>query len=801
MKILKWALLIIFVLCLVIIMGGYLFLQSTKPVYNATLTMKGLKQEVNIKYDPYGIPHIYAGSETDAFFALGYVHAQDRLFQMELLRRVGEGRLSEIFGPDMIAVDRLFRTLGINEVAKKSAAAFLSTDTAMFQKNALAYLAGINQYLDSGKTPIEFQILGIEKRKFTPEDIYRIVGYMSFNFAEALRSDPIFEKINRQLGSAYLNDISKEYQPGTLRIPVHEQDTAVTAIARTITAVFSQLPVAAWIGSNGWVLSPERSASGKVLFANDTHIGYSQPSVWYEAHLEAPGYSFYGNFLAGVPFGIIGHTRFASWGLTMFENDDMDIFREKVNPNDSMQFLFGTEWENATQREEKIAVKGDDTIRFFVKETRHGPVFNYALKGLEEIKDPLSLRWTFTKFPSMTLQATYTFSKAVRMEQFKEAVSWIHAPGLNIMYGDADGNIAWWTAAKMTRYPSGTDAKLFIDGSSGLHEPEYYPFSDNPHSENPPSGFVYSCNNQPDSLNGIFLKGYFYPDDRANRLNTLISQKEIWSLEEIKAVQTDVTSSTKPGIAKEFTALLRVASDYTTQKIYTDALDVLSNWNGRHELDDVAPTIFYTMMSYLLAFTMEDELGKEDFEVFSDTWCMRATTNQLPLNDASPWWDNISTKNVKENRATIFKLAFDSTIIRLQKELGTDVSRWTWGNVHTIEQTHPFGSKKPMNILFNVGPMPVNGGLEVINNVGFKLRKGAAFPSTYGPAMRILLDFSDIENSISVNPSGESGNPMSAYYGDQFEHYNTGTYRKQLMNEAEIEKTKTGNLLLKPKVN
>ena len=215
MKILKWALLIIFVLCLVTIIGGYLFLQSTKPVYNATLTMKGLKQEVNIKYDPYGIPHIYAGSETDAFFALGYVHAQDRLFQMELLRRVGEGRLSEIFGPDMIEVDRLFRTLGINEVAKKSAAAFLSTDTAMFQKNALAYLAGINQYLDSGKTPIEFQILGIEKRKFTPQDIYRIVGYMSFNFAEALRSDPVFEKINSQLGTAYLNDISKEYQTGT----------------------------------------------------------------------------------------------------------------------------------------------------------------------------------------------------------------------------------------------------------------------------------------------------------------------------------------------------------------------------------------------------------------------------------------------------------------------------------------------------------------------------------------------------------------------------------------------------------
>ncbi|MEO6167434.1 MAG: penicillin acylase family protein, partial [Chitinophagales bacterium] len=330
MKALKWILITVFGVILIVTLIGYFYLQSTKPVYKGEQTVKGLKEQVRVLYDDFGIPHIYAANEPDAFFALGYVHAQDRLFQMELLRRVGSGRLSEIFGKEMIEVDRLFRTLGTEDAAKKSAAAFLSSDTAAYQKNALAYLAGINQYIEKGKTPVEFQLLGIEKQKFTPEDIYRIVGYMSFNFAEALRSDPIFQKIKDQLGTAYLKDIAKEYQSGSFKIPIHEQDTAITNISKAITIIFNQLPVAPWIGSNGWVLASSRSASGKVLFANDTHIGYSQPSVWYEAHLEAPRYSFYGNFLAGVPFAVIGHSKFASWGLTMFENDDMDIFREKV---------------------------------------------------------------------------------------------------------------------------------------------------------------------------------------------------------------------------------------------------------------------------------------------------------------------------------------------------------------------------------------------------------------------------------------------------------------------------------------
>ncbi|MBX7109861.1 MAG: penicillin acylase family protein [Chitinophagales bacterium] len=798
MKVIKWTLLILMLLIVLITIGGYLYLRSTGPIYNGTVKLIGLNKSVSVKYDDYGIPHIYAGSEADAFFALGYVHAQDRLFQMELLRRVGAGRLSEIFGADMVEADRLFRTLGIAEMAKQSTALYLSADTAAYQQNAMAYLSGINQYIAHGKTPVEFQLMGIKKQPFTPEDIYCIIGYMSFNFAEALRSDPVFEKIKEQFGTAYLSDIAKEYQQGTTKIPVHVADAALTQISKTVTAILNGIPVAPWIGSNGWVLSPARSASGKVLFANDTHIGYSQPSVWYEAHLEAPGYSFYGNFLAGVPFGVVGHSRFAAWGLTMFENDDMDIFREKVNPGDSTQFWFMDHWETATSREETIIVKGAEPVHFRIIETRHGPVFNNAWEGLHEIKDRLSLRWTFTKFPSKTLQATYLFSKAKKMADFKEAVSWVHAPGLNVMYGDADGNIAWWTAAKITRYPEGVDAKVFLDGSSGLNEADYYPFSDNPHSENPPSGFVYSCNNQPDTLNGIFLSGYFYPEDRAKRLNTLLNAKSVWSLEEMKSVQTDVTSSTKPIVAKEFAAVIRSAKKYADGSVQAAALNALAAWDGRHELNDIAPSIYYTMMAYLLFNTMADELGQADFDVFSSTWCMRATTNVLPLNADSPWWDNVHTGGSKETRSEIFQLAFDSAVLKLEGELGKDVSEWTWNRVHTIQQAHPFGKKTPMDLFFNVGPAPVKGGMEVINNTGFDLKRSGKFESTYGPAMRILIDFNDVDHSLSVIPSGQSGNPVSPHYGDQFGLYNTGKYRPQMMNAKEIEATKKGELMLIP---
>ena len=331
------ALLIIFPAAL---LGGLIYLYSLQPQYSGRLTLAGLQDKVEVIFDSYGIPHIYGQCETDVYFALGYVHAQERLFQMEMMRRVAAGRLAEILGEKLVKTDKFFRTLGMSQDADKNAAHFFKNPSKPWQKSVLAYLAGVNRFIDHGDMPLEFRILGIPKEKFTPRDIYLNGALMAFGFAAGFQMDPLVTKAYHKLGWNYIKDWVLDWPPGAQKIPVYPTNYSASAetLAASINEIVVNLPVPDWIGSNGWVVSDKKTASGKVIFANDTHMMYAQPSVWYEAHLEYPGFSFYGNFAAGIPFALIGHTRFAAWGLTMFENDDVDFYRERLNPDNPVTF-------------------------------------------------------------------------------------------------------------------------------------------------------------------------------------------------------------------------------------------------------------------------------------------------------------------------------------------------------------------------------------------------------------------------------------------------------------------------------
>ena len=446
MKIVKRILIALLGLLLLLILVGYVYVRSTAPSYQGVNTVPGLTDEVQVHFDAYGIPHIYATNMEDAYAALGYVHAQDRLFQMEMLSRAAGGRLSEVLGKDLLPVDKLFRTLGLNVFAKENAQRFMSADTAEFQRAAKAYQQGVNAFVRDGKTPLEFSIIGIPKTEFTPEDIYLALGFMSLGFAEGMKVDPVLEKIRTELGEAYLNDLAVHSPPNAVRIKSYKGPAKRMAADPLITGLhkaLGQLPIPLWVGSNGWVIAGNRTKSGLPILANDTHIGFSQPAVWYEAHMEYPGVRLYGHYLAGVPFAFLGNNDFCGWGLTMFENDDTDFFKETLNPNDSNQVRFGDQWEPLQRREEVISVKDGKDVVFSVQSSRHGPLINGIMEKTVSSATPVSLWWSVNHQPNEALEAAYRLNRAKSFDEAQGAMSLFSAPGLNVMYGDVDGNIAW----------------------------------------------------------------------------------------------------------------------------------------------------------------------------------------------------------------------------------------------------------------------------------------------------------------------------------------------------------------------
>lgn len=793
MKIIKRIIIGLLILILVVAAGLYLYLQTTKPTYSGELSLAGLQEPVTVHYDDYGVPHIYAQNETDAYFALGYVHAQDRLFQMEMIRRAASGRLSEVLGKDLLKVDKLFRALGINEFAEAHAQKFLQTDTAEFQRAALAYQKGINEFVRTGQTPLEFSVIGIPKTEFTPKDIYLAVGFMSFGFAEGLRADPVLEKIKNELGSEYLKDLAVQTPANAVRIQNFDGDGKVKATDSLIAffdEALNKIPVPLWQGSNGWAIAGDRTASGMPILSNDTHIGFAQPAVWYEAHLEYPGYKFYGHHIAGIPFGLLGQNHFAGWGLTMFENDDTDFFYEETNDNNQVKYK--GEWVDLQWRKEIIKVKDEVDVELTIPVSPHGRVISGILDFIDDTK-PVSLWWLLNHETNYALQAAYQLNHSQNFNDVEKAASLFSAPGLNLMYADAHGNIAWWAVAKLPIRPTHVVSKFFLDGASGNDEYQgFYDFSKNPHSVNPPWGYVYSANNQPDSVDGVLYPGYYYPRSRAGRIEELVKENKKWTVEEVKTTILDVTSHMHADIAHQFAAILKEVNQTEFNELTTQ----LESWNGQHETNLTAPAIYYNLLAQTMRLAMADEISHEAFEAIAATSVLKNSYEHLIASENSPWWD-IKDTEAKETRAEIISRAATKTIALLKATCGENPADWKWGKIHTLTHKHAFDAVKPLRSFFNVGPFEVPGGSEVINNLHFSLDTTGYFNVDGGPALRKITDFADAENGITVSPSGQSGNVMSAHYGDQAEMFASGKFRKMLMNKTEIE-TGERKLILKP---
>lgn len=791
----KKFLLILLLLIIAIGVGLCAYIFHLKPKYEGELDLKNIQEETTVYFDEFGIPHIYANSEKDAMTALGYVHAQERLWQMELLRRIAPGRLSEIFGSVALQNDQFFAGIGIEEASAK-AIAKLDKDSESY-KLTQAYLDGINQYLEEGTTPIEFTLVGVKKQKFTIKDVYNIFGYMSFSFAMAQKTDPLLTDIKNKYGAEYLKDLGIEGEFNTTRIKISkEKAEEYSEIAKSIAAMLDQSPIPPFIGSNSWVVGPHKSKSGKVIFANDPHIGFSQPATWYEAHVVTPKQELYGCYLAGTPFPLLAHNRDYAYGLTMFENDDIDFYQEKNKAGDPTQYQTPNGFAAYETRKKVIKVKDTSDVVLTVKSTRHGPIMNDLIERLDK-KYPIAMSWTYTRESIQILDAAYGLSHAKNKEDFKKAVSLIAAPGLNVMYGDAKGNVGWWASGKLYKHKEGVNTHLILDGSTGNDDvTEYLDFDKNPSAENPKWGYVYSANNQPEAIdNGYLYPGYYLPEDRAKRIAGLMDAKSDWDKEAVSKMIYDNTSDVAVDVVKNLISNIDLNSISAAEK---EAIKVLKSWKGSNNLEDAAPTIYNKWIYLYLKNTFEDEMGKENFNLFLGISVGKQVIANQIKNENSVWWDNIKTKNVKETRKQIVSKSFHDAIISLQNQLGNTVSDWKWGEVHTVEHEHPLGKVAALRRLFNVGPFNSPGSNEVINNLFFGFNDEGKYYTKGGPSTRRIVDFSDIENSWSILPTGQSGNPFSKHYDDQAEMYNDGKFRKMKLNKEEIIKTST-KLIFKPK--
>lgn len=782
MKLLKRTLLV-FIFLLIAIIGAFLIYRTyQKPKYEGDLFLKNIAKETTVYFDEFGVPHIYAKNSKDAMIALGYVHAQDRLWQMELLRRIVPGRLSEIFGSVALKNDKFFVGLGIEEASEK-AIRNLDKKSQAYQLT-MAYLDGINQYLEEGVTPVEFQLLGIKKQKFIIQDVYNIFGYMSFSFAMAQKTDPLLTDIRNKYGMDYLKDFGIEGEFNATKIKISKQKTQeYSAIAQSIASLLDQSPVAPFVGSNSWVIAPQKTKNKKVIFANDPHIGFSQPGTWYEAHIETPDFELYGCYLAGAPFPLLGHNREYAYGLTMFENDDVDFYQEENNPKNNNQYKTINGFQDYEIRKKIIKVKDSSDVNLTIKVSQHGPVMNDLLTDLKNTK-PVAMSWIYTQQPIRSIEAIYAISHSKSMSDFQKGVALIAAPGLNVMYGDAKGNVGWWASGKLYKHNNGVNTNFILDGANGKDDSlEYLDFSKNPSAVNPDWNYVYSANNQPEAIDGFEYPGYYLPEDRAKRITQLLDSKSDWDESSVGEMINDNTSSIAPKVVKSLISNLNLNS---LSKMENEAIRILKSWNGSNNLNDVAPTIYNKWIYLYLKNTFQDELGDEGFKQFLGTHVMKQIVARQISSEDSPWWDDVTTKNIKETKSQILAKSFAEAIVALEKQLGNSPSNWKWKKVHSVEYQHPIGKLALLRPFFNVGPFEVSGSVEVINNQFFDFVDDGFYKVKGGPSSRRVIDFSDIENSWGILPTGQSGNPFSSHYKDQAELYNSGKFRKMKLNKKEI---------------
>ncbi len=791
---------------LVVAVGGGWYLHTKLPVRQGTVAMEGLASAVTVQYDERGVPHIRADNEADLYRALGYVHAQDRLFQMEILRRLANGELAEVLGPALLDTDRLFRTLGLREHAATMVAR-LDPDSPA-SHTLLAYLDGVNQFQAGHPAPMEFDLLGIPKRAFTPQDVAAVSGYMAYSFAAAFKTEPLMTFIRDTLGPQYLGvfDVDGHPEGGLLSLARASTGSAAPGLSLSgadwrglerLSAISRDAIQSAGIGefqgSNAWVIAGKRTLSGKPLLAGDPHIGFAVPSVWYEAHLTAPGFDLYGHYMALSPQALLGHNADFGWSITMFENDDIDLIAEKTNPANPLQVWQQGQWVELQQRSETIKVKGAPDSVLTLRRGPHGPIITDAFKD-QYGSTPISLWWAFLETENPVFEALYALNRADTRDKARAAATQIHAPGLNILWANAEGDIAWWAAARLPQRPAGVNPLFILDAARGEAEkPGFYNFSFNPQEENPARGYIVSANQQPGGV--VPVPGYYLLPDRAKRLDDAIANSRTkWGVEQAAHLQLDLCNDYPRRVLSGLLPLMDQLISDPNERAF---MEPLQKWDGCFESNSVAASLFSQLSYELAKAVFEDELGPVQFQNLLGSPVLDHALPLLAASADSPWWDNVKTPQ-KESRFETVRIAWSNTLQHLQKLYGTSLLDWTWRNTHTLTHMHPLGRQRPLNWLLNVGPFAVPGGRETPNNLSGKVGP-APWAVSYGPSTRRVIDFGAPDQSLGINPVGQSGVLFDTHYADQAERFAQGVYVLQHLAAPDVQAHTASTLTLLPR--
>lgn len=781
-----------------LVLGHYLTTKSF-PQTSGTIRMAGLGQAVRIYRDSYGMPHIFAQSDHDAYFAAGVVQAQDRLWQMELIRRAGEGRLAEILGQPALPIDRLFRTLGLAALAARTVGQLDPQTREALQ----AYADGVNAEirLQKGRYPIEFDMLGIEPAPWEVEHSILLSKLMAWELNYARWVDITYGFVVERVGEQRARELYPDWpENAPVIVPKVLQGKHVAELGRSLLEAdqaFRSLvgDGLSGIGSNCWAISGIRSVTGRPVLANDPHLVLTAPARWYEMHLVSNNMDVTGASLAGVPFIIIGRNRHIAWGVTNAMLDDEDFYVEKV---DSVQhpttYLFNGSWLPLKRVVDTILVKDDIPVVLTSYHTHRGPVVNRIEPAATLSPYLLSMRWTASEVTDEP-HAFYLLNRATNWNEFLQALSHFSAPAQNFVYADVNGHIGYCMGGKIPLRKDQSFASPYPGWTDEYDWKGSVPFSQNPRLYDPPEGIIVTANNKiTDPAYPYYLSNHWEPPWRAKRIHDMLKLQEKATLEDIQRMQLDQFSIQ----AIELVPVILHAYDSIpppNENVRT-ALNYLRNWTCMMNEEDVSTTIFQSFLLRAIPNTVGDELGPTVLQLY-DTLAAKPmfAITELLCKDSSAWFDDVTTPAV-ESKNDIVRKSLEEGIRYLQNTMGGELKEWRWGSVHQIEFRHIFGENKLLRSMFNVGPFPVGGSHSTVWKGDYGI--GQPFRNTVGPSTRQVFDLADPNDTRAVTPPGESGQIYHPHYDDQVPLWLAGAYRRVPMDLDRIERQRHDLLTLEP---
>lgn len=782
-----FARIVIFALLLIVFFIGfglYVTIYKTLPNHSAIISAKQLNSSVDVHWDPYGTPYIYAQTEADLYFTTGYIHAQERLWQMTLSQIAAEGRFSEFLGEELIPLDIHQRTIGFWHTA-----GLIEDETPPFLLDLLqAYSDGVNHFVEQNKRslPVEFALLGVKPIPWTPRHTIALTRLMAWDQNNHWWSKLSFALLAERVSPAHLQQFIPVYEdthPTTL------DEAASSAFAEHLLPFFesemklrSMLNRRGWpTGSNAWAVKGSKTETGFPILAGDPHMGLSIPGFWFELSLSTPDHQITGATIPGSPFIILGQDQQKAWSMTNIMADDTDFFIEMIPVEIPDHYLVDTLGLSSSllpfeERLEVIRVLGADDRLHKVRSTRNGPVVSEVHPAAELFGEKtVTLRWTGHRI-SHELLALYEMNRATSIYDFREAVTHFHTPGMNFIYADRDDNIAIFTGARLPV----RDGNPLLLREGWIPERGWsgdIPFNELPHVVNPDRGFVAHANNKLHTESYPHYISFFWePHYRISRIEDLLRGSDSLSVADMQALQNDITSLHAAEIVERILPVLRSSSSDLVQR----ALPYLENWDYRYDRSSTAASIFDLFFLNYARNLLENAFGEELYDLLIEL-------EHLPVVIASRFLTSGSTIFFSPAEAETVEESMISALEEFNSLFGSEPITWRWENLHTLTLRPPLlgeAVRNPdspallrliVNQLLSRGPYPSPGNSMTVNKAQYSWHR--PFETELGPSIRRIVDFSDPGRSLSVLPAGQSGNPFSANYSDQTEMWLEGRYR------------------------